>query len=666
MNINEAVYYLFVVLGLNCHFIKLLNMSEDIKWQMNCCICCNGPITPSADALRKDGLGARALLYIQGQALKFADDWNLDPQSKPNILSKKEDLHIFHESNTKSVIEMFKEGGAAEDMWLDGDTPFYKRENFADRVPRSITRAKTIAGNSLTDATFTGVVPPTMIYFSTTKFANYRAVQWARPTTIAYAEHITELIHECITNVGVCRYIPSTEYTVAGCKSCNDIMTLEATTSHFLVRHVISDYPLVPREAILSVKLSGTVKNNDLKFETPDSKYRWDPNESNEDKDPADFTYQACLAYFIHRCMPKKNQFKFGTGRSRSTKDKENEKALHSLNAAISFLLLEIACLQFERMKGCQGGKQRRRKAGYRYRGCAEMYLSYVFYIFLSNDNVEGEEEGKDGRHCSMDFAMFHRYIFLDVIQVVVLALPEYAGGFEILDVVFGELLNGGGVGPLVPTARIAEPAIIIGHMCKAIPKFYREVLKPIFSRHLAAMEPNPELLPLNPDDSGSDEEDAILYNKQRLTYNMMMDTGSAVRIMHIMEKTIVGQIDTFINCVGIHGVLMRWKRLLEMAPTRTEKLLDEFIDNETLKEYRNIQLSMRPDSFQPTISLEGAETVYLMCNALELPSEPSTKEELELLKIAPKCSEMRAIERLVQAGIINEDDKENRPPNGD
>jgi hypothetical protein len=34
-----------------------------------------------------------------------------------------------------------------------------------------------------------------------------------------------------------------------------------------------------------------------------------------------------------------------------------------------------------------------------------------------------------------------------------------------------------------------------ISHMCESIPKFYNEVVRPLFSRHLAGLEPDLTLL---------------------------------------------------------------------------------------------------------------------------------------------------------------------------
>ena len=173
----------------------------------------------------------------------------------------------------------------------------------------------------------------------------------------------------------------------------------------------------------------------------------------------------------------------------------------------------------------------------------------------------------------------------------------------------------------------------------------------------MASLEPNHDLL--DPaDDSEDDEKNELLYSDQVLCYNMVIEKKSITNVLHLIEKSIVGELDTFINTVGIHAVLSRWLTYLDMAPRRISNLLRDYMDDETCKEYRNIQSSMRPDEFQPTISKEAAETIYEMCNALELPSEPSTQEELELLRISVKCSEMKAIERLAMLGAFNKEEE--------
>jgi hypothetical protein len=133
----------------------------------------------------------------------------------------------------------------------------------------------------------------------------------------------------------------------------------------------------------------------------------------------------------------------------------------------------------------------------------------------------------------------------------------------------------------------------------------------------------------------------------------MIIEHDSRVQVYHLTENAIVGEVATFIDRIGIQGVLDRWHDMLQLAPARTLRLLESFVDNQKLQEYRNIQLSMRPDSFQPMITPEAAETIYIMCNALELPYEPTCKRELDLLRIAPTCSPMRSIWRLLLLGAF-------------
>jgi hypothetical protein len=244
----------------------------------------------------------------------------------------------------------------------------------------------------------------------------------------------------------------------------------------------------------------------------------------------------------------------------------------------------------------------------------------------------------------------FHRYIFLDVLKVLVLSEPRYAGEIEIADIVFsGDLLK---CGRTYNTDNSKTPWERIKFMCDSISSFYKNVIKPIFSRHMAGLEPNPGLLPLVT--SADYENKLIKFNKQKLVYNMLVDLDSLRRIMHVIPKVIAGEIDTVINEVGVQAVFARWLDMLELAPKSTERLVQSFVDNEVLNEYWNIRVNMRPDSFQPSISLETAEVIFMMCTALELPSEPNSKEELELLRIAPKCSEIKSIERLNKVGAFD------------
>jgi hypothetical protein len=50
----------------------------------------------------------------------------------------------------------------------------------------------------------------------------------------------------------------------------------------------------------------------------------------------------------------------------------------------------------------------------------------------------------------------------------------------------------------------------------------------------------------------------------------MIISIQNLQGLMHILEKATVGDIDTFVECVGSHAVFWLWQRLLEMAPVNT------------------------------------------------------------------------------------------------
>ena len=92
------------------------------------------------------------------------------------------------------------------------------------------------------------------------------------------------------------------------------------------------------------------------------------------------FTYEACVAYFIHRCLPTQTRV-VATAQ---------ERWVRNITVACSFAVLTIACLFSERYNGRQGGMQPNPKPWYYYRGCTEMYLAYIFWLLTVNDNPQG------------------------------------------------------------------------------------------------------------------------------------------------------------------------------------------------------------------------------------------------------------------------------------
>ena len=95
------------------------------------------------------------------------------------------------------------------------------------------------------------------------------------------------------------------------------------------------------------------------------------------------------------------------------------------------------------------------------------------------------------------------------------------------------------------------------------------------------------------------------------------------------------------------------WSMLLMTAPEKIDKLLNDWIDKWTLYEYMNILEFLRQNPAQPRLSEPVAESIYLMCNVLDLPTEPTNEDELEVPRHAPKCSAYKAALRLERVGAF-------------
>jgi hypothetical protein len=281
------------------------------------------------------------------------------------------------------------------------------------------------------------------------------------------------------------------------------------------------------------------------------------------------------------------------------------------------------------------------------------VYLAYIFWILLWNDNAHGSDGNNN--YCTLGFAQFFRYMFAEFLKVLVASDVEMAAEFEITDAVFGKHRRNdpnGNPSVMQPGGQMLPPEQVIGYVCKCIVVFYKDVLKPVFSRHVAGLRPSLTLLTVDPNPEAN-KANQQLYMQQVCAYNTLIEQGNLNTIMHLLERATLDDIDTFVDSVGIHAVMGRWQELLQMAPTRIQRLLTEYTDTVTLMEYQRIRDFMRPDEFQPAITNEAAEAIYLMCNVMELPSEPDSKEEIELLRVATKCSWFKAVLRLYGVGAV-------------
>lgn len=607
-------------------------MAYDIQWQMGCCLCCGGPIEPSREALRRDCVGSRALNYIEGDAIQHKVLWDLDGDAQPTLFSAREKCHLFHTTNVQSAMHALLEG-RLKDVWLDSDTPQYDASEFRQGSgDRRVSYQPPARGNGID-------VPSDMYIIGVRRTVKadtdeegrektpFRAVAWKKPPKLEGFEPLQNLIFECLTRVeGSLVVRPMLEHCAQGCKMCNNIMTMQATSAHFLVR--TSNWtPLIEDRKIMSCRM----KNQTQFFGTA----RFDPSDETRNKVQAQFSYEACIAYYIHRCLPKK----YKAGRESINEREYQSKLLEETRYVcvfFSFIVLEIACLNFERFKGMEGGTKKRTKPAYRYRGCAETYLAYLYWVLLQNDNPEGTGIDRDQKRCSMEFYKFHRYFFTEVLETLVLAVPDLAWACELNDVVFENIQDFGDT-----TTRADD---IIGNICRDIVKFYEEYLRPYFSRHLASLTPDPHM-------------DGPMYHALVLVGERLIHTHDLLAVMHMLERATPGDIDTFINSTGVTSVFAPWRRYLAIATcTSTVRLTDQFMDALVLVEYGNIAAAMSANPEMPTVSPSVAEAVFLMCYALELPSEPSTEEELQLLRIAPKCSPVKGVPREGALGGFSED----------
>ena len=589
-------------------------MPSRIQAQMGCCLFCGGPMEPSREALRRDRVCSRALNFIEGDAIQHKSQWNIEANTDPTLVSAKEECHFFHVTNVLPAMDAFL-SGKLKGVWGNNNTPKYYAADFpADKdtgreLSHGIAKGDT---NVPSDMYVIGTKRKVFASFDVDGDINtaFKAVAWGAPGKFDGFAPLATLIEECIGRIGgVLVTKPQPLHSSDGCKMCNNIMTQEGTSSHFLVR---MDNHLVEDQAILCCDMSSLTKFKGT--------YRYDPSDNTRTGRQDKFSYEACVAYYIHRCLPSKPS---GTpGRAKLD--------LRYVSVFFSFIILEMACLIYERNKGKDGGKTVRTKPVYRYRGCTETYLAYLYWVLFRNDNPHGVADGRGQKRCMLEFHQFHRYFFCEVLDTLVLAAPELAFAGELGDMVFGN-------------QDLEQSASeILGDMCKCVSEFYTKYLKPYFSRHLASLEPDP-----------SDH----LYHAQILVGEMVILVEDLTNVMHMLEKGTAGDIDTFINCTGVGSVLSAWHRYLTFSPCRsTTKLLDDFVDTLVRVEYANIAASMSSDPERPSVSVQAAETIYLMCNALELPSEPDNEEELQLLRAAPKCSRVKAVPRVSMVGGYSEE----------
>jgi hypothetical protein len=349
----------------------------------------------------------------------------------------------------------------------------------------------------------------------------------------------------------------------------------------------------------------------------------------------------------------------FPAGAARQAEQRRRSE-WHQITASLSFILIEIASLMCENQFGSNGGRTPNPKPAYRYKGIIEVYVSYYLWILLCNDTAEGELIG--GAGCDMEFCQFHRYFFADMLSMLTIAVPNLAGVVDIRDIIFvrGWIAGGpgaaAGAAPLGGGLHMTSPENIIGFLANRLRMFYLMYVKRYFSRHLSGLNPNPLLLvPF-----GVGVPDPVTYSRQIVVYNMFVSVDDLAALMRLCERGRMGDIDSFINIVGVNAVLRHWNKTLRIAPPRADRLLDDLMDTWTLHEYSNIIKNMSSrGGGQPKMTPAAAESIYIMCNVMSAPMEPTTDEELDLLRRAPRCTPAKGAMRLIQVGACKVEEEE-------
>jgi hypothetical protein len=614
-------------------------MAYNNLWQMGCCIACGGPLEATRAVLRKDKVGTRSVNYFEGQATTNKQEWGIAEDAPLRLVSVPETLHTVHETNSLDVVNEFYTG-KLRTLWLNNHTPSIAFANTAAVAALAPGNNVPIPGNCL------------VIRSPNRRGGNeYRAVFWRSPIAIVGFAPLRACIRACIQRSGVLRVpgdpLPSPRVRpnpgalFQGCRACNQIMTQESTMRHLLARDVASGVPLVPLNSIFRWNLNKNPALPPLGARTVGLRQQ-DPNLQNRDN--IYFSYQATIAYYIHRCLMVNPG---GNAQQRVIRRRYRE-----FDVLFAYILLEVCALLYERTFGRLGGTALRNKPAYRYRGLAELYVSYILWLLLVNDVPEGMVGPGAARIVDISFPVFHRYWFCEMLETLALTHPAAAGATEMCDLIFGnQLFAVGGVLGILPPHRMVAPELVIGHMATSITTFYDNILRPCFSRHMAGLDPEVPIAGALP---------PVLQRiaSQHLVRDMLVHKDGVIVLLRRCETCTPRDLDSFLNRVGVHSVLKRWTDVLESAPPRADRLLFEWVDAWTLHEYNNILVFLRQNPAQPKLSPPVAESIYLMCNVLELPTEPTNQEELNVLRAAPKCSPHKAALRLELAGAFKDEEE--------
>jgi hypothetical protein len=196
----------------------------------------------------------------------------------------------------------------------------------------------------------------------------------------------------------------------------------------------------------------------------------------------------------------------------------------------------------------------------------------------------------------------------------------------------------------------MARPDLVIGFLAARITVFYERTVRPFFSRHMAGVDPYITVVP------APTFTQLLAFEMQGNVRKMLITRQSLDTLLHLCDRAATGDIDTFMNHVGIRAVMRTWLEMLRTSPNKVLTLVGQWVDAWTLFEYQHIYKELNSDPNQPKLSLKTPEYVYLLCYTLDDPIEPVDDSDLDVLRSCPKCSDYKAALRLELAGAFDSD----------
>jgi hypothetical protein len=148
-----------------------------------------------------------------------------------------------------------------------------------------------------------------------------------------------------------------------------------------------------------------------------------------------------------------------------------------------------------------------------------------------------------------------------------------------------------------------------------------------------------------------------VIYGMQQSIKRMLITRLDLTSLLHLCDRASAGDVDTFMNHVGVRAVMRTWVEMLRTAPTKVNRLVGQWVDAWTLYEYRHIDNELNFDPSMPRLSPKTPECVYLLCYSLDDPVEPVSDGDIEGLRQCPKCSDFKAALRLELAGAFESEE---------